>query len=333
MAKLNCASIYGVIIPLKDKNNPMIESRITEEGVKLRMTMVVLTSRRVYVSNDVTRKTRSRIDRQRIVTEDQDIIAEFCKSEDGQFKVGLAPYDVVTVYGNLSSIETKRTYVCPKCGEKIVKDKGVVLYIDPVQIAKEKTLSLTKEEIQDIREATIEKANKENIYKNARDYDILIKEIYNQKRQDLLMKKTYQLLSLHCEMSNLITVIGYVCKDVTYTENTNENTGQPYYKCTIPLAVPRSRRIAYQEPERKTDYPYVIVYGRENAQDAKAHLDIGSEILIRGSIQIREHQRDARCPNCAYVKVDTVDTEIVPYQIEYLRNCIFPEGEEEEDFE
>ena len=319
--------IYGVILPLKGEN-PLLQQKVTPEGVKLKMTMTVMASRRVFVTNDATQKTRSKRDKVRIITEDQDIIAQFFRDSDGNFRRGLAPYDVVTVAGNLSSLETQRTYTCPVCGRTITKEKGVILYVDPVQIAKEQSITLTQEEKAEIQKQVKKKLAENNIYPSMQDFKQRAMDFYKTKYEDAHMKKATQLLAEHSEMSNLITLIGNVCKEPTFYTGISEKTGKAFSKCTIPLAVTRSRRIEYQEPERQTDYIYVVSYGDDSAQHANC-LTVGSQILVRGAIQIREHKQKVFCAECGEVTVDSVDTEVTPYQIEYLKNCILPEGEED----
>ena len=329
MAKGNDAIIYGVILPLKDKNNPLIEYSFEDEQIKYTMTITVMASRRIFITNDTSRKTRSRLDKVRIVTEDQEIINNFItKDENGEMKILLEPYDVIMVRGNLSSIETKRTYTCPECGSKLEKEKGVVLYVDPVEIAKEKSIVLSAEEIAEIKKDTKEKMKKADVYPNAPDYEERVLELYSQKKADAFMKKIYQLLYEHREMSNHILIIGTVCKTPTYYTGRSEKTGT-FCKCTIPLAVPRVRKIEYQEPERQADYIYVIDYDK-NSQQHMEHLKIGSQILVTGAIQIREHKQQVFCPTCNKMEeVNSVDTEISAYRVEYLKNCIFTEEEED----
>ena len=77
----------------------------------------------------------------------------------------------------------------------------------------------------------------------------------------------------------------------------------------------------------RTDYPWVKSFGEQANQDA-VHLQEGATIYVSGAIQTREVARTTICANCGeeYIWKDTA-SEIVPYSVEYLEGCLFPERE------
>lgn len=68
-------------------------------------------------------------------------------------------------------------------------------------------------------------------------------------------------------------------------------------------------------------------FGEQANQDA-IHLQEGATIYVSGAIQTREVARTTVCANCGeeYIWKDTA-SEIVPYSVEYLEGCLFPERE------
>jgi len=126
-----------------------------------------------------------------------------------------------------------------------------------------------------------------------------------------------RLLKERCEVSNEVDVIGNVCREPHYYTDGN---GREYAQ--YQLAVNRRFHIKEDADEIRTDYPWIKTFGRQALEDSK-HLRIGSSVYINGALQTREIKRRSECPSCflEYEWNDAV-TEIVPYYIGYLKNCM-----------
>lgn len=135
-----------------------------------------------------------------------------------------------------------------------------------------------------------------------------------------------QLLKERCEISNIVMVIGTLCRDPeTYINEFNRTSVQ------YQIAVNRKYRIREDAPEVRTDYPWVKTYSSTAFLDSQ-YIKTGSSIYINGCLQTRDIQRKTVCENCGteYVWLDTA-MEIIPYSIEYLSGCELPEPLERQE--
>lgn len=119
------------------------------------------------------------------------------------------------------------------------------------------------------------------------------------------------------ELSNNASIIGIVCSD-PFKRNCSSGTSLTQFQIVI------HRKFHVKEhPEIKDDYPWVKTFSNL-ADESAAHLKVGSQIYINGALQTRESQRNTVCDECkSKITYSENVAEIVPYDIEYLNNCIF----------
>lgn len=131
-------------------------------------------------------------------------------------------------------------------------------------------------------------------------------------------EEVIQLLKRRCEISNHALVVGNLCKNPVFYESRNGKHKETNYQ----LAINRKYFIKNADPLLRTDYPWVRSYGSIAENDAKA-LMTGSRILVDGYLKTRTVERTSQCSHCAkdYQWKDTTAMEIVPYSIEYLKDC------------
>ena len=126
----------------------------------------------------------------------------------------------------------------------------------------------------------------------------------------------------HSEFSNEINIVGYLCADPKRKQNDNVQTPLEYQ-----IAVNRLFRIAEDGEEIRTDFPKIVSYGEASFMDEEV-LHKGSQVMIDGFMRTSSFTIYYRCQNCdtKYPEKNQL-MEIIPYNIEYLRNCDIPEEE------
>lgn len=119
------------------------------------------------------------------------------------------------------------------------------------------------------------------------------------------------------ELSNNANIIGIVCSD-PFKRNCSSGTSLTQFQIVI-----HRKFHVKEQSERKDDYPWVKTFSNQ-ADESAAHLKIGSQIYINGALQTRESQRNTVCDECkSKITYSENVAEIVPYNIEYLSNCVF----------
>lgn len=150
---------------------------------------------------------------------------------------------------------------------------------------------------------------------------VYVTPIYICKREAATSEdKGLQLLKERCEVSNIVMVIGTLCREPeTYTNEYNKTSVQ------YQIAVNRKYRIREDAPDVRTDYPWVKTYNSQTYLDSQ-YVKTGSSVYINGCLQTRDIQRKTVCEQCGteYAWMDTA-MEIIPYSIEYLSGCDLPE--------
>lgn len=145
---------------------------------------------------------------------------------------------------------------------------------------------------------------------------VYVNPIYVSTRErNLAQNEAIALLKQRCEVSNQVTVIGPVCREpVLY------KTEKGLSITTYQLAVRRKYRIKDDNPDTKTDFPWVKSYGSIANNDAKV-IKKGTYIFLDGMLQTRKLEREQVCEKCeeVYNWSDSA-MEIVPYATEYLRD-------------
>lgn len=130
-------------------------------------------------------------------------------------------------------------------------------------------------------------------------------------------EKALELLKKSCEISNHATIIGTLCRNPeSFTSKRGKMT------TNYQLAVNRKYYIKEGDPLVRTDYPWVRSFDEIAKNDAQA-LKVNSEVLIDGFINSRIAIRKQTCPecDCNFEWKDLTILEIIPYSVEYLRNC------------
>lgn len=125
--------------------------------------------------------------------------------------------------------------------------------------------------------------------------------------------------------SNQIMISGVICKRKPEVYKAGKT---PVFDFQI--ASNRLRHAKGFDPDSQTDYPWVRAYGEKTEEYAMA-LDVGSEIVITGAIEARKIQPMITCEHCQKPFTRSVAepaVEIVPYSIDYGKNCTIPRKEE-----
>lgn len=185
--------------------------------------------------------------------------------------------DLVFALGSLSTKDTFRKYICPKCNEQFKKDQAVIVYVD-------------------------------------------VEHIKIMER-GLKIEEGTKLVEESADISNHILIAGNLCREVEYYDSGAEGGKEAQFQ----IASNRIRKIEEDGAEKRTDYPYIKAYGTR-AEEYRDALHVGSEIFVNGAIQTREYDKGIECPECGHAFVRShMATEIVPYHIEYVADCILPE--------
>lgn len=139
------------------------------------------------------------------------------------------------------------------------------------------------------------------------------------EQTNLSIEEGEEWLKSHCEVSNVATLIGTICVNPEITAQTKRSM-----IVSFPLAIDRKFYIASENPETRTDYPYVQVYGKEKGNDVMLRCHAGTEIFVDGIIKTRKYkQMEFPCANkeCDY-KIPWNDwtIDVVPFALEYMNN-------------
>lgn len=118
------------------------------------------------------------------------------------------------------------------------------------------------------------------------------------------------------EESNSVKLVGRLCKD---PEEVNYKAGVPTAKYM--LAIKRSKFFKNEPSDWDTDFPVVRSYGDIAVKDLMA-LRQNSVVMIDGYLQSRQVKQKTICSSCGQeYEWDDLATEVVPYRVEYLKNC------------
>ena len=270
-----------------------------------------------------------------VVVRDKDMIRYL---EDKKAAVG----DVMEVAGVYCTLHGLKTFHCKHCGMKNTFE-GTISYVSPLCV---KVEELHPKRVEIVYLSEVErykdKAEISAILRERKTFpgDILsIKDLGKQKdgkykiqltvREAITDKDVLTWLNWMSEISNRIYIMGNVCGPPSY--NPKENGGRV---CTYQLGINRKVFIKEDDPLVRADFPWVKSLGDQADKDKDALMK-GSLIFIDGSIQARDDfYVDRKCSNCGEItKVKGQAMEIVPYSVEYLRNCITAPEEDEYDDE
>lgn len=139
----------------------------------------------------------------------------------------------------------------------------------------------------------------------------------------------YRLIEDSEEISNQVKIMGTLCREPQLYENPKNKQ----MECDFQIASNRNRHILEDNPEKRTDYPWVKAYGKQ-AVDYYEALHVNSTVYIDGALQARSVKREFVCEKCGEV-FEAVDSaiDIIPYNLEYLKDCSLPGSNSEEKFE
>lgn len=141
-----------------------------------------------------------------------------------------------------------------------------------------------------------------------------ITPIFTEVRKTNLSKEEgIRLLKSHIEISNQVSLIGYLVTEPDYYR-TQYGVDITQY----PIAVNRKYRIKDDDPSVKTDFPWIKSFNTIAKTDAEL-LRKGSLVFIDGMLQTREIKRKAECDECeSEFEFPDSAVEIVSYSTEYL---------------
>lgn len=228
--------------------------------------------------------------------------------DDGNLIYGMG---FITVIRGSRKIEDNR--------DKTRTDSPIVLSLEP-SIVKEMSL-WDKGDIVEIKGTIATKNIKKTSEcpncnaKNKNDgLQVYVNPFFIKKRAHCGNKEeAMKLLQENKEISNQVFVFGTLVRD---PKKITPKLG--LFVTQYMIALNRKYRIRTDDPNIKTDYPWVKNYG-ERALEDKKRLHVGSEVYIDGCLQARSVNRHCICENCGS-KYDWKDRalEIVPYSTEYI---------------
>lgn len=240
--------------------------------------------------------------------------------------------DILFVSGVYSTLNVKKIFYCKSCGEKNITD-GTCTFVHPIHLdlyelhpKHTEIITVTKQERFMNKDEIIKLLFKRKRFPGN---IISIEELKEQDsngnylfqitvREEISKEEINNELRRSAEVSNRITIMGNLCADPKYTP-ANEG-GRT---CSYQLGIDRKVFIKSDDPEIISDYPWIKSLGDQADSDRDALME-GSLIYVDGSIQAREDFYVERvCENChTKCKLRGHAMEIVPYAVEYLRNCI-----------
>ena len=127
------------------------------------------------------------------------------------------------------------------------------------------------------------------------------------------------------EMSNNGMLLGVVCMDIRRMDKVNGCAVAQFQ-----VAVNRRYHVNEQGTEKRTDYPWIKVFGNV-ADECLKRLHRGSQIYVYGPFQTRDINRHVKCEHCgeSIVYAERVG-EIAPMGVEFLNECLFDAKKEDE---
>lgn len=133
------------------------------------------------------------------------------------------------------------------------------------------------------------------------------------ERTGLSAEEAEELVKEHCEISNVATILGTVASKI---QKINPALAK------FQLAIDRKYFIADDNPETRTDYPWVSVRGREKVDDLIKRCHPNTVLFIDGIIQtMQDKKKTVTCEKCGKAmpwKDWTID--IYSYAHEYVAN-------------
>lgn len=251
----------------------------------------------------------------------------------------VAAGDTMAVVGTLVSERVEKKFECRKCHTANFFS-GILSYVYPMSICMTQIRPKTKEIIR-LTNAEIaqggEAVRKILDEKKHTDGTIIFTEIEGSDENGtdamVLVQPEYddadavQYLSEVEEMSNVIHVMGNLCEEPVFTKDSRTGSN-----CKYQLGVNRKLFIKEDDPGNYTDYPIIHSLGKQAEKDMQ-FLKTGSLVNIEGALQERDGFKiKKRCRACGEEnRLNSSAIEIVPYSVEYAKDCLNSDGEEEEE--
>lgn len=367
MAKENTVELYGIIdgSPTVMVNEKMVDGK---KEIQKIASIHVLTIRRRYVTEELLKKGRLQSDVQWVVSKNKEFIEKNIehKLEDGDFiriKGTLCTEDIAKAYicpncrQRFVKSEAVNVYINPIHLSREVHplNEYIKSYVNTINVYRRHLMAyapLKKEEdkqklpgdikvlkkrMEQLQQETFCNANlviqMEATLSHLDRFLTILKE--EEPLNDIseilandaapIQNYAFQILRNYDEISNEIRIFGTLCRDPEFYENENKK------ECQFEIASNRIRRIKEDEADKKTDYIWVKCYGPEAQQHTEV-LHMGSEVYIGGAIRNRNIKLSLICPHCGTVcQKNGSSTEIIPYHVEYIKNCDIPFSEVEEE--
>lgn len=144
------------------------------------------------------------------------------------------------------------------------------------------------------------------------------------EKRGLSIEEGEMYLRRHCEISNVATIMGTLCRDPEIVYDDKRGTMAKFQ-----LAIDRKYFIADDNIETRTDYPWVKIHGKERVDDIMLRCRQNTVVFIDGFIRVvKPDDIVVDCPNPTCSSQMTWNDwamEIVPYAIEYIRNWVTDE--------
>lgn len=288
--------------------------------------MVLAVDRRTYATSDISLRGNARSDMPLVYSRNKAVIRHGF--------AGIKKNDIVLVWGCVCSKDTPRKFICKNCGTEQYKELSVITYVEPSFVLKftgndpGKLISLIKESSKVEVDRFIEDLRTQPIQDGINAFASMIR--YTPEEAQKKVDSCY-------EISNRVEIGGMVCREITdsdYYHDPEQGDNTRGDRFQFEVAIMRPRRIPEDAPDDTTDFLWVRAYGSQ-AAELKEAIRKGSVLMINGAIQTRrsDTMHKCTCQNCGELIVKPgMATEIVPYQVEYLKNCKIPyEPEEIED--
>lgn len=306
-----------------------IRNILNEEKNVIQMNIALLVIRRPQVAVG-NKKGDIKTDIVQVWARDKKIIDYLCKHN-------VTEGDMLEVSGVFCTLRSKKHYICSDCGEKNTYE-GSSSFIHPMCVRLDELTSknveiinlseserhLSRDEIMGIlRERKTFEGNIIQTKELEKLNNIYRVQVTVMKSPTDEMVKNWLLWM--AEISNRIYLIGNLCNDPSY--NPIDNGGRV---CTYQLGINRKVFIKDDDPNVRADYPWIKSLGEQADKDREA-LRKGSLVFIEGSVQGKQDFVVKKtCAFCGSVnhKMDSA-MEIVPYSVEYLKNCLSIEDDED----
>jgi len=147
------------------------------------------------------------------------------------------------------------------------------------------------------------------------------------REREVSPEQARELLEQRKEISNVVEIIGTLCKDVEFYAGETVNLNNASYQ----IAVNRRIRLNDDALDERTDYPHVRVFGKKAKMDSEC-LSVNSTVLIKGSLQTKIIKRKTVCSHCGFpCEMEDKVTNIVSEYTGYLENFTLPNKEKTVD--